>query len=35
MILKRKTWIAAAMAASLSTVAHAEIKVGFIGSLSS
>lgn len=35
MIVKRKTWIAAAMAASLSTVAHAEIKVGFIGSLSS
>jgi branched-chain amino acid transport system substrate-binding protein len=35
MILKKTTWIAAAMAASLSTAAQAEIKVGFIGSLSS
>ena len=35
MMLKRTTWIAAAMAASLSTAAHAELKVGFIGSLSS
>lgn len=35
MILKRTTWIAAVMAASLSTAAQAEIKVGFIGSLSS
>lgn len=35
MILKKTTWVAAAMAASLSTAAQAEIKVGFIGSLSS
>ena len=35
MMLKRTTWIAAAMAASLSTATHAELKVGFIGSLSS